>query len=72
VVGAVYVHGAENFWARPNFLNCNLLSSDGYSMRMPKAPMIPPQPADDRSESRRFDAFAKKLLAVPRAQIGEA
>lgn len=38
-------------------------------MGMSKPPMIPPQPEDGRSESERFNSFAKKLLAVPKKQI---
>ena len=36
---------------------------------MPKIPMIPPQPDDGRTESQRFNSFAKKLLGVPKAAI---
>ena len=31
--------------------------------------MIPAQADDKRSESQRFNAFAKRLLAVPKLQI---
>lgn len=44
----------------------------GYNPLMPNPPMIPPRPQDGRSEFDRFDAFTRKILSVPKAEIDAA